>query len=136
MRKTHFILLILFMTWALVLGQSEGIGSEKNPNEIMEVLKPVPVSVSGVVSDQEGEMLIGVNVLEEGTTNGTATDFNGQYSLDNVADDAVLVFSYVGLLSQEISVDGRTSIDVTLISDAQVLDELVVVGYGSVRKAI
>ena len=94
-----------------------------------------PISVSGTVSDQDGMALIGVNVLVAGTDNGTSTDLDGYYMLEDVADDAVLIFSYVGYETVEVAVEGRTSIDVTMISDAQVLDELVVVGYGSVKKS-
>lgn len=96
----------------------------------------VPVlQITGKVSDESGEPLIGVNIQVKGTNIGTSTDIDGNYILQNVEDDAILVFSYVGYESQEVAVSGRTAIDVTMISDAQVLDELVVVGYGSVKKS-
>lgn len=91
-------------------------------------------TVQGMVSDEDGEALISVNVQEKGTNNGTATDFDGRYSLDNVSDDAVLVFSYIGYQSQEVEVNGQNNVDVTLLTDAQLLDEVVVVGYGTSRK--
>jgi len=90
------------------------------------------VTVTGVVSDQMGP-LPGVNVLEKGTQNGTVTGFDGDFTLE-VAEDAILVFSYVGFKTQEVAVDGQTTIDVKLEEDAAKLDEVIVVGYGSTTK--
>ena len=93
-------------------------------------------TVTGTVSDATGP-LPGVNILVKGTTTGTQTDFDGNYSLDVSSPDAVLVFSYVGFKTQEIAVNGQTTIDVVLEEDAALLDEVVVVGYGTaVRKEI
>ena len=91
-------------------------------------------TVSGTVSDAMGP-LPGANVLVKGTTNGTQTDFDGNYTLNNVADDATLVISYIGYSTMEIAIDGRTQIDVTLEEDAAELDEVVLVGYGSTKKS-
>ncbi|RLD26935.1 MAG: SusC/RagA family TonB-linked outer membrane protein, partial [Bacteroidetes bacterium] len=90
-------------------------------------------SVTGVVSDASGP-LPGVNVLVKGTTTGTQTDFDGNYTLDNVASDAVIVFSFLGYKTQEITVNGQTVINVLMEEDAAQLDEVVIVGYGSVVK--
>ena len=90
-------------------------------------------TVTGTVSDANGP-LAGANVLVKGTTNGTQTDFDGNYTLNNVASDAVLVFSYIGFKTQEIAVNGRSSINATLVEDANELDEVVIIGYGQVRK--
>lgn len=90
------------------------------------------VTVTGVVSDQMGP-LPGVNVLEKGAQNGTVTGFDGDYTL-NVAENATLIFSYVGFKTQEVAVDGQTTIDVKLEEDAAKLDEVIVVGYGSTTK--
>ncbi len=92
-------------------------------------------SVSGKVLDQDGEAVIGATVMVKGTTNGTATDFDGAYKLSNVAENATLVFSYVGCVSQEVKVAGKSVIDVTLLEDSNVLDDLVVVGYGVQKKS-
>src|SRR5690606_32178095 len=75
----------------------------------------------------------GVTVLEKGTTNGTATDFNGNYSI-TVPSQATLVFSYVGFETQEIPVEGQSIIDLVISPDSEQLSEVVLVGYGSVRK--
>jgi len=90
-------------------------------------------TITGTVSDASGP-LPGANVLVKGTTNGTQTDFDGNYTLNNVATDAILVFSYVGFKSQEIAVNGRTTINTTLEEDASELDEVVIIGYGQIRK--
>lgn len=88
------------------------------------------VQVSGVVKDDAGTAIPGVNVIEKGTTNGTTTDVDGKYSLMVNGENTVLVFSFIGYTTQEISVNGRSSIDVGMTADTQTLDEIVVVGYG------
>src|SRR5690606_1879804 len=90
--------------------------------------------VSGVVSDQNGP-LPGVSVIVDGTSNGAATDFDGRYTLSNVASNATLVISYVGYVTQRVPVNGQTTINVTLAEDLQALDEVVVVGYGAQTRA-
>ncbi|OYX25327.1 MAG: SusC/RagA family TonB-linked outer membrane protein [Flavobacteriales bacterium 32-35-8] len=92
------------------------------------------IRVSGTVSDQNGP-LPGVTVIVDGTSNGVATDFDGKYTLSNVASNATIVISYVGFVTQRIAVNGRTSINVTLAEDLQALDEVVVVGYGAQTRA-
>ncbi|MBL7474016.1 SusC/RagA family TonB-linked outer membrane protein [Robertkochia sediminum] len=87
-------------------------------------------TVSGTVSDASGP-LPGANVLVKGTTIGTQTDFDGNYTLENVPSDGVLVFSYVGFVTQEVPVNGRSNISVTLEENAQALGEVVVIGYGT-----
>lgn len=89
--------------------------------------------VSGKVTDDTGEPLPGVNVVEKGTTNGTVTDISGNYSI-SVDQNATLVFSFVGYLSQEVGLGGRSAIDVELAPDVQQLSEVVVVGYGTQEK--
>ena len=116
MRKTKFItnltLLFIFSVFSLsVMAQS---------------------AVTGSVIDVNQEPLIGVNVVEKGTTNGTITDFDGNFTIE-VKEGAVLVFSYIGYLSQEV-VAGNKKLEITLLEDSEVLDELVVVGYGSQSK--
>jgi TonB-linked SusC/RagA family outer membrane protein len=92
-------------------------------------------SVSGVVTDVSGESMISVTVQEKGVlANGTITNLDGRYSLSNLSENSVLVFSYVGYITQEIKVDNRTTIDVVMQEDQQALDEVVVVGYGTVKR--
>ncbi|WP_373057967.1 SusC/RagA family TonB-linked outer membrane protein [Zunongwangia sp. H14] len=91
------------------------------------------ISISGTVTD--GQMpLPGVNILVKGTTRGTTSDFDGNYSITGVAEDATIVFSFLGYTSQEIPVQGRTSLDVVMQEDASALSEIVVTGYGKERK--
>ncbi len=90
--------------------------------------------VSGTVTDAEGVPLAGANILEKGTTNGTQTDFDGNFTLE-VGDDAVLVISYIGFSTKEVSVDGQSDISVSMDENAAGLDEVVVVGYGTQSRA-
>lgn len=89
--------------------------------------------ITGKVIDIENEPLIGVNILEKGTLNGTITDYDGNFSLSTSAN-ATLVFSYIGYESIEIDRGGRSNIEVRLVEDAEMLDELIVVGYGTQKK--
>jgi TonB-linked SusC/RagA family outer membrane protein len=89
--------------------------------------------VTGVIADNYNEPLIGVNIIEKGTTNGTVTDIDGNYSL-SVDENAVLQVSYIGYLTQEVNTAGSTVVNITLQEDSQALDELVVVGYGVQKK--
>ena len=86
--------------------------------------------VSGNVSDATGP-LPGASVVVQGTTNGTQTDFDGNYTLSNVDANAVLVFSYIGYSTQEVPVNGRSTINVVMQEDAEALDEVVIIGYGT-----
>lgn len=91
-------------------------------------------SVSGTVIDEAGEAVIGANVAVKGTKVGTVTDFNGDFSLSNIADNAILVISYVGYTTQEVPVAGKSVINVTLTENRELLDEVVVIGYGTVKR--
>lgn len=91
-------------------------------------------TISGQVTDENGEGLIGVSVNVQGTTKGTITDIEGYFSLE-VASDAVLEISYLGFESRVIPIDGQSDLTVALRVDAAELDEVVIVGYGSVRKS-
>ncbi len=93
------------------------------------------VNVGGTVTDNNGEALIGVTVLEKGTMNGTITDINGEYSLTVASSESVLLFSYTGFVTQEIIVGSQSVIDVQLSEDTKLLDEVIVVGYGTQKKS-
>ncbi|QEE50862.1 TonB-dependent receptor [Flavobacterium alkalisoli] len=94
------------------------------------------VTVKGqVISSDDGLGLPGVNVVEKGTTNAISADIDGNYQI-SVSPDAVLVFSYVGFANQEVSVNGQTTINITLESAASELDEVVVVGYGTQKRKV
>ena len=89
--------------------------------------------VTGVVKDQNGELIIGANVVEKGTTNGTVTDVDGRFSI-NVAPGATLLISYIGYKSLEIEVDNRQAYDSVLSEDSEALDEVIVIGYGTTKR--
>ena len=92
-------------------------------------------SVTGTILDETGEPLIGVSVLVQGTTTGTVTDMDGKFSLPNVPANATLIISYIGYQTQNIKVGSQSTFSVTMKPDNQVLDEVVVVGYGVVKKS-
>jgi TonB-linked SusC/RagA family outer membrane protein len=95
------------------------------------------IKVTGTITEAgSNEPLFGATILEKGTTNGTVTDFDGKYELDVSSKDVVLVFSYTGFSSQEITVGDQTIIDMVMESDIANLDEIVVVGYGTQKKAV
>ena len=91
-------------------------------------------TIQGVVTDANGEPIIGANIMIEGTTTGTITDFDGRFTLD-VPENATLQISYIGFVSQNVKVNGRKDITVKLVEDAKTLDEVVVVGYGTMKKS-
>ena len=90
--------------------------------------------ISGKVTNENGKALYAATVAVQGTTTGTTTDDDGRFSLE-AASDAVLVISYIGYEKQTISVNGQTSLNITLIQDTKTLDEVVVIGYGTVQKS-
>lgn len=91
------------------------------------------LTVTGVITDEHGEPVIGVNVIEKGTTNGCISDMDGRYSLD-VQPNSILQVSYIGYISREIRVNNQKVINVQLREDTQNLEEVVVVGYGTQRR--
>lgn len=97
-------------------------------------IQPVNLSIKGRVVDDKGEGLPGVSILLKGTTTGTLTDVMGDYKIDVPNAESVLIFSYVGFKSEEVVVGSRNTIDVTLTNDNKVLQELIVVGYGTQKK--
>ncbi|MDR1381381.1 MAG: carboxypeptidase-like regulatory domain-containing protein, partial [Tannerella sp.] len=90
-------------------------------------------TITGTVVDSDGEPVIGANVMEKGVTNGTVTDADGRFSL-NVSADATLTVSYIGYVTQEVATGGRSSLQIVLAEDTKTLEEVVVVGYGTVQR--
>jgi hypothetical protein len=120
--------------WLLLftLGISTLYGSGRSGEPIF-IEVDLQSTITGVVTDENGTPLPGASVTVKGTTRGTVTDFDGNYSI--TADlQATLVFSYLGYKTIEVPIDGRTSIDIGLAEDAGLLDEVVVVGYGTQKK--
>jgi tonB-linked outer membrane protein, susC/ragA family len=92
------------------------------------------IQLTGLVTDASNEPIIGASVVEKGTTNGVITDFDGNFAL-SVSPKATIIISYVGYATQEIPVNGKNNIRVTLKEDTEMLDEVVVVGYGTMKKS-
>lgn len=98
-----------------------------------EALMQIKRTVSGIVIDEFGDPMPGVTVIEKGVTNGIATDIDGRFTL-SVSENAVLKFSYIGYITQEVAVGSQTSFNIQLKENLQALDEVVVVGYGTMKK--
>lgn len=93
-------------------------------------------AIQGKVVDDSNMPLPGATVIEKGTTNGTQTDFDGNFSIDVIDENATLVISFMGFLTQEITVGKQKSFSITLVEDAASLDEVIVIGYGTVKKKL
>lgn len=105
----------------------------KQKNERSDPRRISSKRITGKITDDAGEPLIGANVQEKGTTNGTLTDEDGNFDL-NVSESAVLQISYIGYLNQDVSVGNKTTLNIRLAEDAHNLDEVVVVGYGTMTR--
>lgn len=103
-------------------------------SELMAGIRQQKRAISGKITDQQGEPIIGANIVEKGTTNGTVTDIDGNFSLQ-VGEEAVVQITYIGYLEQEIPATSTALSNIMLIEDTRALDELVVIGYGVVRKS-
>jgi TonB-linked SusC/RagA family outer membrane protein len=101
----------------------------------LEKLSAQQKSISGIVTDENGQTLPGVTVLVKGTTNGTVTNTDGVYTLPNIPEDATLVFSFIGMKTQEVAVGSQTSLNITMQVDAIGIEEVVAIGYGSQKKS-
>lgn len=115
-------------------GRQVSLNDESEKKQIFTA-SSLAILVSGTVSDENGEPLPGVNVLEKGTTNGTTTDVNGRFSFNVEDASSVLVFSFIGYTTQEVPVGGQTEFSISLAPDMRTLDEVVVVGYGTQERA-
>lgn len=124
------ILFALFLMAGTVITYVHGSDLRATPE-----LQQSKIFVTGTVVDQNGETVIGANIVEKNVTaNGTTTDVNGKFSL-NVLPGATLVVSYIGYVTQEITVGRRTELQITLQEDLQSLEEVIVIGYGTVKKS-
>ncbi|OQD41711.1 SusC/RagA family protein [Croceivirga radicis] len=117
MNLTRSILLFLLFSYPIILFGQDNL------------------TITGTVIDDKGLPLPGASIVLKNGTTGTQTDFDGNYTLANIPNNSTLVYSYIGFSPKEITVDGNTTIDVTLLPDTQNLDEVVVVGYGTQKKA-
>jgi TonB-linked outer membrane protein, SusC/RagA family len=136
LRKLNLAIIVLSLSAIQVVGATSTSASTKNsPEQATSTTDQKQKSVSGKVTDSTGAPLPGVTIRIKGTTQGTITDVNGKYSFLNVADNATLLFSFVGMKSQEVAVAGKVEINATLQDESESLSEVVVTGYGNFKKA-
>ena len=138
--KRFYVSRAMFLGASMFLA-SIGMASANPSTDTFGSNEPTPVvaspqqakhSIKGVVEDALGP-IAGANVVEKGTTNGTITDMDGNFSLE-VSPNSILVVSYIGYKDQEIPVNNQTSFNIKLAEDSQALEEVVVVGYGTQKK--
>ncbi|WP_222439193.1 SusC/RagA family TonB-linked outer membrane protein [Echinicola salinicaeni] len=108
---------------------------ENNAQPLVAFSEIKAKQISGTVTDESGEPLPGVSILEKGTTNGTITDLDGKFNISVASNESVLIFSFIGMESKEVSVGSQSSLNIVLSSDTEALDEVVVVGYGIQKKS-
>ncbi len=111
------------------------LSPEKTPLELNSVSAQQQNNISGKVTDDSGQPLPGVTIVVKGTTKGTVTDGNGNYTITDVEKDATLIFSFVGMISQEIALNGQTRVSASLKADYIGIEEVVAVGYGTMKKS-
>jgi TonB-dependent starch-binding outer membrane protein SusC len=109
--------------------------SQNAVKQLIRQTRIIDFAVSGRVTAETGEGLPGVNVVTKGTSSGTVTDINGDYSINVPDASSTLVFSYIGYVAQEVPVNGRSTINISLVPDVQSLNEVVVIGYGTQQRA-
>ena len=102
-------------------------------SDIQDIQQPVKKRITGKVVDEQGKAIIGANIIETGTTNGTVTDVDGNFSLQ-VANDATIRITFIGYLEKSIATAGQSAFNVILVEDTKALEELVVIGYGTLEK--
>ncbi|MDR0421424.1 MAG: TonB-dependent receptor [Proteiniphilum sp.] len=112
--------------------------AKSTPEEVASIVSELIIrqqkkQISGRVVDEQGEPVIGANIVEKGTSNGTVTGMDGDFAI-SAEDNAVLQISYIGYLAQEVNTAGKTALNITLSEDTQTLDDLVIVGYGIQKK--
>jgi len=129
--KKKFLCLIALFAWITPVIMSNG-------NEVVaqnSTMQQKKGTISGKVTDKNGDALIGVSVKIKGTNTGTITDVNGEFSLSNVGPSTVLLFTYIGMNSQEVKVENRSSVNVNMVDNSVSMDEVVVVGYGTQKNS-
>lgn len=134
--KVKFLVCFLFLFLTLnSIDAAEDFFQKRNGGNLAEFsylskVQQANKTITGIVRDGNGETIIGANVVEKNTSNGTITDIDGRFSL-SVENDAVIEVSFIGFLSQEINTAGKNTFDIILLEDQKLLDEVVVVGYGT-----
>jgi TonB-linked outer membrane protein, SusC/RagA family len=110
------------------------ISLRKKADHSLTVNQQAKKQITGTINDESGEPIIGANVVEKGTTNGVTTDADGKFSI-NVSDNAIIRISYIGYILQEVAIGSRTAYNIVIKEDTQMLEEVIVVGYGTMKKS-
>lgn len=129
-RNTHQALMCFLCFFFFFAGMHQVVHAV--PDVAMKIDQDV--HITGIVQDTNKEPMIGVSVMVKGTTNGTVTDIDGNYSLSVQGSKSVLVFSFVGYVTKEVTVGSQKTINVTLAEDSKMIDEVVVIGFQSQKK--
>ncbi|MEM9144350.1 MAG: SusC/RagA family TonB-linked outer membrane protein, partial [Bacteroidota bacterium] len=109
--------------------------NSKKQAEIVPITTQDPIEITGRIMDDSGIPLAGASIVEKGTTNGTQTDFDGNFSITVADENAILIISYLGFLTTDVPIEGQTDLTITMKEDAAGLDEVIVVGYGTQSRA-
>lgn len=135
-KKLYFLSAIVFFSYSLFANNSKDLLVKTNYTKKIELTKQLyqQVSITGVVVDANGLALPGVSILVKGSTKGAMTDFDGKFTLNDVSDKAILVFSYVGMQTLEIPISGKKTLNVVMKEASTNLDEIVVIGYGTTKR--
>ena len=131
-KQNSFLKAAPLLMGLLMVGNPISVNAETNSQEI-SILQQQTITIKGQIKDAKGEALIGVNVMEEGTTNGTITDFDGNFQL-KASSNATLKITYIGYKELKVAVKGQRNLSLVMQEDTETLEEVVVVGYGVTRK--
>ena len=123
------LLTAFLLLWGLVFNFGALVNIHASPDSG----PAIAATVSGTITDADGNGLVGATIIEDGTTNGTTSREGGKYSI-NVQDNATLLISFIGFEKQTIPVNGRTTIDIQMVEEASSTEEVVIVGYGTQKK--
>ncbi len=126
-------MLVCALAWPAHVPAHAFAQGEESPAVETTIVRQQKKQISGTVMGNDGMPIIGANIIEEGTPHGTVTDVDGKFSL-SVAENAIIKISYIGYTDLLVNTAGKNSFDITLQEDTQALDEVVVIGYGSIRK--
>jgi len=134
----NYMFLVLFQLGGFILQSHQAVGGDVSVTDGTfgppEIRERIEFTISGTVTSETGEVMPGVNVLEKGSNNGAVTDSNGKYAITTSSGDAILVFSFIGYTTQEVSIANRATVDMSMKVDLTTLEEVVVVGYGTQEK--
>jgi TonB-dependent starch-binding outer membrane protein SusC len=133
-RRKRRVLLNAGVFALLILAAFAPFAPGAQAHALVAIRPALAIDVTGTITDATGAAVPGVNVLEKGTSNGTVSDANGRYAITVASGESILVFSFVGMVTQQVTVGNRSEVSVQMTDDASTLGEVVVVGYGTQEK--